>query len=124
MERVFLYNITIIASPTLTSAAATIIIKKTKIWALVAIVVAKAFGTARCIFEKATSKRFTEFSINSMHIKTIIEFRLVSAPMIPIQNKIKDKNMYHLISITTILHTTQVLPYLMRALVKKYLLFF
>ena len=107
MERVFLKSITIIAKPTLTSAAATIIIKNTKIWALVAIVPAKAFGAARCIFEKAISKRLTEFSINSMHIKTIIELRLVSAPIMPIQKRINDKNIYHLISITTILHINQ-----------------
>lgn len=121
MERVFLYNITIIASPTLTSAAATIMMKKTKICALVAIVAPNAFTGARCIFEKAISKRFTEFSINSMHIKTIIELRLVRAPIIPIQNKINDKNMYHLISITTILHTNQFLQYLMQGVLKKYL---
>lgn len=121
MERVFLYNITMIANPTLTSAAATIIIKKTKICALVAIEVAKAFGAAICIFEKAISKRFTEFSINSMHIKTMIEFRRVRAPMMPIQNKANDKNIYHLISITTILHTNQRLPNWMQALLKIYL---
>jgi hypothetical protein len=102
MERVFLYNITIIARPTLTSAAATIIIKKTKICALVAMVPAKAFGATRCIFENAISKRFTEFNINSMHIKTMIEFRRVSAPITPMQNRITDKNIYHLISITSI----------------------
>ena len=99
MERVFLYNNTIIANPILTSAAATIIIKKTKIWALVAIVPAKAFKEAKCILENATNKRLTEFNINSIHIKTMIEFRRVSAPIIPIQNKANDKNMYHLISI-------------------------
>lgn len=121
MERVFLYSITIIASPTLTSAAATIMMKKTKIWALVAIVAPNAFTGARCIFEKAISKRFTEFSINSMHMKTMIELRLVSAPIIPMQNKINDKKMYHLISITTILHTNQFLQYLMQDLLKKYL---
>ena len=99
MERVFLYNITMIANPTLTSAAATIIMKKTKICALVAIVPEKAFREAKCILENATNKRLTEFSINSMHIKTIIEFRRVSAPIIPIQNSANDKNMYHFISI-------------------------
>lgn len=109
------------ANPTLTSAAATIMMKKTKIWALVAIVAPKAFTDARCIFENAISKRLTEFNINSMHINTMIELRLVSAPMIPIQNKINDKNMYHLISITTILHTNQFLRYLMQELLKKYL---
>lgn len=120
MERVFLYNITIMAKPTLTSAAATIIIKNTKIWALVAMVAPKAFGAARCIFENAISKRFTEFSINSIHIKTMIEFRLVNAPITPILNKINDKNIYHFISIITILHTNQLLLYWMQALLKKY----
>jgi hypothetical protein len=88
-----------IANPTLTSAAATIIIKNTNICALVAIVPANAFKEARCILENATNKRLTEFSINSIHIKTMIEFRRVSAPIIPMQNKANDKNMYHLISI-------------------------
>jgi hypothetical protein len=37
IDRVFLYSITMIARPTLTSAAATIIIKNTKICALDAI---------------------------------------------------------------------------------------
>lgn len=121
MERVFLYSITIIAKPTLTSAAATIIIKNTKICALVAIVAPKALGAARCIFEKAINKRFTEFSINSMHINTMIELRLVSAPITPIQKRTNDKKMYHLISITTILHTNQHLSYWMQDLLKKYL---
>ena len=121
MERVFLYNITIIANPTLTSAAATIIMKKTKICALEAIVVPNAFTGTRCILENATSKRFTEFNISSMHMKTMIEFLLVNAPIMPMQNKVKDKNMYHLISIITILHTNQRLQYLMQVLSKKYL---
>ena len=87
------------AKPTLTSAAATIIMKKTKICALVAIEALKAFTPAMCIFENATSNKFTEFSISSMHIKTMIELRLVSAPIMPMQNKAIDKNRYHLISI-------------------------
>ena len=87
-----------IANPTLTSAAATIIIKKTNIWELIA---PKAAGppAAICILEKATNNKFTEFSISSMHIKTIIELRRVSAPTTPMQNKAIDKNIYHLISI-------------------------
>jgi hypothetical protein len=60
-------------------------------------------------------------SINSIHMKTIMELRLVSAPIIPIQNKINDKNMYHFISITTILHTNQFLQCLRQDLLKKYL---
>lgn len=121
MERVFLYNITMMANPTLTSAAATIMMKNTKIWALLAIVVPNAFTGARCIFENAISKRFTEFNINSMHMKTMMELRRVSAPMIPMQKRINDKNMYHFISITTILHTGQLLPCSKQDLLKKYL---
>jgi hypothetical protein len=51
----------------------------------------------------------------------MIEFRRVRAPMMPIQNKANDKNIYHLISITTILHTNQRLPNWMQALLKIYL---
>lgn len=100
-----------IANPTLTSAAATIIIKKTKICALLAIDGPNAFALAKCIFEKATNNKFTEFNISSMHINTMIELRLVRAPITPIQNKATDKNIYHLISITTILHTNPLLLY-------------
>ena len=110
-----------IARPTLTSAAATIIIKKTNICALDAIEKLNAFMPAICILEKATSIKFTEFSINSMHIKTMIELRLVSAPMIPMQNNASDKNIYHLISMITILHTNQFLQNLMQERLKKYL---
>jgi hypothetical protein len=51
----------------------------------------------------------------------MIELRRVSAPMIPMQKRINDKNMYHFISITTILHTGQLLPYSKQDLLKKYL---
>lgn len=81
-----------IANPTLTSAAATIIIKNTKIWAPEAIDPPKELAPAICIFENAINKRFTELSISSIHIKTIIELRRVSAPMMPIQNNATDKN--------------------------------
>ena len=74
-----------------------------------------------CIFENATNNKFTEFSINSMHIKTIIEFRRVSAPIMPMQNNAKDKNIYHLISMITILHINQFLQCWMQELLKKYL---
>ncbi len=110
-----------IARPTLTSAAATIITKKTKICALVAIEYPKALAPARCIFENATNSRFTELSISSIHIKTMIELRRVSAPVTPIKNKANDKNKYHLISITTILHINLILHHLRQAQLKKYL---
>ena len=110
-----------IANPTLTSAAATIIIKKTKICALVAIEALKAFTPVMCILENAINSKFTEFSISSMHIKTMIELRLVSAPMIPMQNKAIDKNIYHLISIITTLHINQFLLCWKQELLKKYL---
>ena len=124
MECVFLYIITIIASPTLTSAAATIIIKKTKIWALVATDGSITPTSAMCILENATNNKLTELSINSMHIKTIIELRLVSAPIMPMQNNATDKNIYAPVSILIVLHITQYLQCLMQALLKKYLLFF
>lgn len=113
-----------IARPTLTSAAATIITKNTKTCALVAIEYPKALVPARCIFENATNSKLTELSINSIHIKTMIELRRVSAPMTPIKNKANDKNKYHLISITTILHINLILHHLKQALLKKYLLSF
>lgn len=109
-----------IASPTLTSAAATIIIKKTNIWAFVATDGSRAPAPAMCILEKATNNKFTELSISSIHIKTMIELRLVSAPTMPMQNNATDKIMYHFISMLIILHTVQRLPYLMQAQRKKY----
>jgi hypothetical protein len=81
-----------IANPTLTSAAATIIIKNTKICAPEAIDAPYALADAMCIFENAINNRFTELSMSSMHIKTTIELRRVSAPIIPIQNNATDKN--------------------------------
>ena len=96
-------------------------IKKTKICALVAIVVPKALAPARCIFENATNSRLTELSINSIHIKTIIELRLVSAPIMPMQNNANDKNKYHLISIITTLHISLFLQCWKQGLLKKYL---
>lgn len=124
MECVFLYIITIIASPTLTSAAATIIIKKTKSWALVATDGSVTPTPAMCILENATNNKLTELSISSMHIKTMIELRLVSAPIMPMQNNTTDKNIYQLVSILIVLHITQYLQCLTQALLKKYLLFF
>jgi hypothetical protein len=91
---VFLYNITIIESPTLTSAAATIIIKKTKICASLANV-GNAFAAelAACMFENATNNKFTAFNINSTHIKTIMALRRVNTPTIPILNNVNDNAM-------------------------------
>ena len=89
-----------IASPTLTSAAATTIIKNTKICAsLTTLGLDCATTDAACIFENATSNKFTAFSINSIHIKMMMEFRRVSTPTIPVQNNATAKPMYHLISI-------------------------
>lgn len=69
------YIITIMASPTATSAAATTIIKNTKSCAL----------ASPNILEKATSSRFTELSISSMHMKMIMAFLRISVPMMPIE---------------------------------------
>ena len=69
----------IIARPIAASAAATVIIKNTKI----------------CPFklpkneEKLTNTRLTELSINSIDMKTIIALRLTRTPIKPIVNKIK-----------------------------------
>ena len=92
IEFVFLYIKTMIASPTLTSAAATIIIKNTKICEPEAKDPLNVLPADMCIFENAINSKFTELSISSMHIKTMIELRRVSAPMIPIQNNATDKN--------------------------------
>ena len=90
----FLYIITIIASPTLTSAAATTMIKNTKIWASLA-KVADAFATAlmACILEKATNNKFTALSINSTHMKIIIALRRIKTPITPIVNNATDNAM-------------------------------
>lgn len=81
-----------IASPTLTSAAATTIIKKTNICASAPPTVTPPGGVAIfCIFEKATNKRFTAFNINSTHIKMMIAFLRVSTPATPIQKSVEAK---------------------------------
>ena len=64
------------ANPTLTSAAATTIIKKTNICPL----------TSPRKEEKATNERLIEFNINSIDIKIIIAFLLTRTPTTPIQN--------------------------------------
>ena len=76
-DLVFLYNMAMIANPTATSAAATTMMKKTKI----------------CPFpsplydEKAASRRLTEFSINSTHPKIMMAFFRINTPKTPKQNK-------------------------------------
>lgn len=96
----FLYSITMIASPTLTSAAATTMIKKTKTCAsLTTEGIVWPNAVAACIFENATNNKLTEFSINSIHMKMIMELRRVSTPTMPVQNKATAKPIYHLISI-------------------------
>jgi hypothetical protein len=73
----FLYNAVIIARPIAASAAATVIMKNTN----------------TCPFkfpkneENVTNIRLTEFSISSIHIKTIMALRLNKTPITPIENK-------------------------------------
>ena len=67
------------ASPIAASAAATVIMKKTNIW---------PFKLPK-YEEKETNTRFTELSINSMHIKTMIAFLLIRTPITPME---KSKN--------------------------------
>ena len=87
---------TMMASPTLTSAAATTMMKKTNncpsVPAVDAIFPAST-AAFKCIFENATSNRLTAFNINSMHIKIMIALRRVNTPTIPMQNKARDRNM-------------------------------
>ena len=94
-ECVLRYIITIMASPTLTSAAATTMIKKTNNCPSMPVPTGTPPGTAAgCgIFENATSNRFTAFSISSMHIKTMIALRRVNTPTTPIQNRAMERNM-------------------------------
>ena len=82
-ECVLRYIITIMARPTETSAAATTITKNTKSCAEAA----SMRPASTHILEKATSKRFTAFSISSMHIKMMIAFLRINTPMIPMQNR-------------------------------------
>ena len=79
-----------IASPTLTSAAATTMMKKTNICASLPAV---GWLTSTCIFENATSNKLAAFSINSIHIKMMMALRRVSTPMMPMQNNAKAKKM-------------------------------
>lgn len=93
-ECVFLYSITIMANPTLTSAAATTMMKKTKICASLAYV-AEAFtaSLAACIFENATNNKFTALSMSSMHMKTMMALRLTKTPIIPMVNNVSENAM-------------------------------
>jgi hypothetical protein len=77
----FLYRATNKAKPTATSAAATVMIKKTKI-------LPSKFKAVR---EKFTSARLMPFNINSKDIKTNKRFLRRRTPKKPIENKIKDR---------------------------------
>jgi len=81
------------ANPTVTSAAATTMMKNTNICpSEPALEPASEARPARwCIFENATSKIFTAFSINSIHMKITIAFRLVKTPAMPMQNKATER---------------------------------
>jgi hypothetical protein len=76
-----LYRATNKAKPTATSAAATVMIKKTKI-------LPSKFKAVR---EKFTSARLMPFNINSKDIKTNKRFLRRRTPKKPIENKIKDR---------------------------------
>ena len=72
---------TIKARPTATSAAATVMMKKTKICPFMA-----AYWR-----EKATKARLAAFSISSMDMKTTMALRRISTPSAPMMNKIADR---------------------------------
>ncbi len=74
----------IIASPTAASAAATVIMKKTKIWPSI------EFSCR----ENVINARFTAFSINSIHIKITMAFLLIKTPTAPIENRMPDNIKY------------------------------
>ena len=82
-----------IASPTLTSAAATTMIKKTNNCPSLPAVISLEELAKWCIFENATSNRFTAFNISSIHMNTMMALRRVSTPIMPITNKAMDRNM-------------------------------
>ena len=94
-ECIFLYIITMIANPTVTSAAATTMMKKTKSCASVPTVVAASVAKAAtwCIFEKATNSTFTAFNMSSIHMKMMIALRLVNTPTIPIVKSAIERKM-------------------------------
>ena len=78
------------ASPIAASAAATVMMKKTKIMPSIEL----------SMFPAAMKVRLTPFSISSMHMKTMIAFRLVMTPMAPMvksaaaQREIEDSKVY------------------------------
>ena len=74
------------AKPTATSAAATTIIKKTKIWPCPSPLYA----------EKAAKRRFTEFNINSTQPNMMMAFLRTNTPKTPKQNKKLLKIIYQL----------------------------
>ena len=93
MECVFRNIITIIDKPTLTSAAATTIIKNTNNCPSVP-AEASVVALARwCILENATNNKLTALSISSMHINTIMTLRRVRTPIMPITKSEMDRNM-------------------------------
>ncbi len=75
-ECTFRYIITITANPTVTSAAATTMMKNTNNCALM----------SPYILEKDTNSRLTEFSINSIHMKMMMAFLRMSVPITPMEN--------------------------------------
>lgn len=81
------------ANPTLTSAAATTIIKNTNNCPSLPAVEVAVPAAKWCIFENATRSKFTEFSMSSMHMKMMMELRRVSTPMMPNINKATERNM-------------------------------
>jgi len=72
--------VTMIARPTTTSAAATIITKKAP----------TCPSREPCTWEKVTKAKFAALSINSTDIKATKALRLVRKPTMPIANKIAE----------------------------------
>lgn len=71
------------AKPTATSAAATAMMKNTN----------TCPDASPLYDENAVSSKFTEFSINSTDINTIIAFLLMRTPVMPTQNIARQRNM-------------------------------
>ena len=70
------YTIDKMAKPTATSAAATAMIKNTN----------TCPDASLCNVENATNNKLTAFNISSIHIKTMMAFRLAITPTAPIMN--------------------------------------
>lgn len=82
--------------PTVTSAAATTMMKKTNNWpSMPAVLPAglRASALAACILENATSNRLTALSMSSMHMKMMMTLRRVNTPIMPMQNRTSDSVM-------------------------------